>query len=429
MRLLYKTFIFSMLLMFLSFQQIYGGQEGNIRASAFLKIATDPDSSGTRKQTIKELMEFVEESDPEKAFVKLSALDSIVIYGGNVGGVKRVMLSNLSPFEYFPQLRELILPFNRVVDVSPLSNLVNLKILRLDGNRITDLSPLGDLKKLEELNIDNNRVEDLSPIQDMENLEFFSASGNLIREVAPVDGFTKLQDLNLADNQISNIDPLKNLAGKQVDTVSLNLSDNTIEDIGPLAGLKISVLNIANNQVRDIGPLVNVKSMYELNIKGNPVEKDDSFSRLAEMVSLIHTDSYGNDVQKEKKRKTGEIGPELTGTWRSGTIESEWGRVSVEMRFEGDGAFIQKIQPVQAPKEAFTVEGHYYFENGVLVLEVKTDERKLRVQIEGDLLLLDDGDDKAAGSPMRLKKVSGGDGSGKAGFFEKLRRMLGIRKY
>lgn len=231
--LYYCYFIFLLLPISFAYSNDSQGHLKMTKTSAFLTIASDPNVSKAQKHTVKELMNLVGESDPIKAHSKLVKLQSIVIYGGNIGGIKNINLSDISPFEDFYNLQELILAYNQITDIGPLSKLTNLKILRLDNNKIKDITPLRELKNLKELNIDNNQISDLSPLKGLINIESLTAQGNLIEDLNPIDELTKINELNLSHNQIRNVHSL----GNYQLIFNLHLDHNQITNIDSLANV------------------------------------------------------------------------------------------------------------------------------------------------------------------------------------------------
>ncbi|MBI2519040.1 MAG: leucine-rich repeat domain-containing protein [Bdellovibrio sp.] len=147
-----------------------------VKTITFLDYCTIPKKSDGLKKTVDELFNFIgmdEQTDNcEKAFEALKEENNITLSGRGVSFLE------------------------------PLLGLPNVEELEVDHNQIVDLSPLQHLKKLRYLNISHNKVRNIRAISGLENLEWVNASDNLyIRDATPLYGLIKLQEVYLHGNQ------------------------------------------------------------------------------------------------------------------------------------------------------------------------------------------------------------------------------------
>ena len=100
------------------------------------------------------------------------------------------LLNNLNP----DNIKELILGYNYLTDISNIKLFKNLEYLNIEYNKITDISVLRDLKNLEILYIDNNKIKNISVIKYLTELKYLG-----------------IINLKLESDQIQYIKSLKNL--------------------------------------------------------------------------------------------------------------------------------------------------------------------------------------------------------------------------
>ncbi len=104
---------------------------------------------------------------------------------------------NLTGLEHATDLQFLILPQNKIHDLSPLSGLTGLVYLTLESNQISDISPLSGLVNLELLGLGNNQIRDVSPLAELINLKKLVLSGNPISDISPLVGLENLENLDI----------------------------------------------------------------------------------------------------------------------------------------------------------------------------------------------------------------------------------------
>ncbi|WEV52861.1 leucine-rich repeat domain-containing protein [Bifidobacterium sp. ESL0704] len=195
-----------------------------------------------------------------------------------------------------PQLGELNLADNEIVDATALSGLTSLTTLDLSGNQISDISPLSDLQNLTKLNIANNKVTDISPLS----------------------GLSKLTSLNIDDNQIENVKPLAALNG----LTNLSLSGNHIDDTKPLTGLSgLTTFDLKNQSLS-----VTVESLSPATIDLPTMNRVDSANATCaptgcsvSVAAMQKSSGYRAVVNYPKNIKEGTLSFDETGALGSAT--------------------------------------------------------------------------------------------------------------
>ena len=411
-------------------------------ARGFLEIARDPHATAEQKHTVAALMEFAGETEPLKAFEKLKSSDVLALYGGGEDG-----LSDLSPLSDLTGLQTLVLFNHRISDLRPLENLTNLQTLRLEANRIRDITPLGKLHKLQSLQITDNQISDLRPLSELTQLETLWLSKNQITDISPLRGLKQLRDLYLTGNKVTDLRLFSELAvsdlrlggngitdisalrGMNQETpgfINLDLSNNTIRDISPLAKLgRVTSLNLAGNQIADIAALDN-PALDWLDLEGNQLTRVPDLGKL---VGLAHINLKRNPIQdhaplvaikKERPRldiaadeafthafegslpaKKELVGSPLLGEWKSDPIESEWGKMLLELRFKENGVVYQGMLSAEPGAEgSFSADGRFSVRGDRLEMTIQEDTSEWRFEVKDDILTLEHDGEK-----VRYKKV------------------------
>lgn len=161
-------------------------------------------------------------------------------------------------------LKHLTIAGYRITNIGFLAELTNLKHLNLRSNYIKDITILAQLNKLQYLDISSNRIKNINGLENLVNLKFLYLGFNTIREVASLENLKKLSILSLSFNQISNIDFVKEL----VNLYSLSLNSNKIQDISSLEKLiSITNINLQNNPISILPKTLKaLQNLEELNV-------------------------------------------------------------------------------------------------------------------------------------------------------------------
>ena len=116
---------------------------------------------------------------------------------------------DLSPLKNSTSLKNLILQYSDISDISFLSNLTNLEILSLEGTKVEDLSPLVNLKNLHTLYLNDTPVEDISVLKDLKNLEILDISETNVHDISPLRNLNSLHSLYVQHSKVENLKPLR----------------------------------------------------------------------------------------------------------------------------------------------------------------------------------------------------------------------------
>ena len=144
-----------------------------------------------------------------------------------------------------------------ITDLSVLRSCTSLEKLDLRDNKITDISPLVELPNLKWLRLWNNKIEDINPLLSLSGIEFLDLDGNNVSDISVLEYLPNLKALWLNKNPLNSLEPLRSMTG--LEKLGLANTGLTDEDLTLLAGLK---------------------SLTELNIKGNETLSAGAFDKL-----------------------------------------------------------------------------------------------------------------------------------------------------
>ncbi|MCL1791731.1 MAG: protein kinase [Peptococcaceae bacterium] len=100
-------------------------------------------------------------------------------------------------------VKELVLHFNNISDVTPLQVLKDLEALDLSLNRISNVGPLGTLTNLTSLDLSNNAIRDLSPLRSLVGLKVLDISSNNINDISGLKGLVNLKQLTISSRGLT----------------------------------------------------------------------------------------------------------------------------------------------------------------------------------------------------------------------------------
>jgi len=104
-------------------------------------------------------------------------------------------ITDISPLQFFPRLKKLVLAGNNINDLSPLKTLAYLEELNLAENPIADLSELKTLKKLKKLRISSDKVLDISILESLKNIEFLGLQAKNVKDFSSISSLPQLKSL------------------------------------------------------------------------------------------------------------------------------------------------------------------------------------------------------------------------------------------
>ena len=184
----------------------------------------------------------------------------------------------------------------------------NILSLDASGREITSLKGIERIYRLADLNLENNSVEDLTPLRGLKMLKTLNLNNNGMVDLAAVN-FKRilhlpLRKLNLRQNakvlgdgeiiRLSDIGILGNIRTLE----ELDLRGNGITDIEPLRHLKgLNRLNIRENTIKSLEPLSELRSLKYLNIHSNEdIESLEPLRGLGNLETLIMKNVCINDL-------------------------------------------------------------------------------------------------------------------------------------
>ena len=199
-------------------------------------------------------------------------------------------ITNLSGLQHAIHLKELVVPFNLISDLTPITSLKSLKYLDAGYCNISDITPIANLTQLTWLGLGHNTITDIGSIANLTDLIVCYLSDNYITEVNPLANLTRLELLGADINRITDITPLANLT--QLNTLHIN--NNDITDISPLANLtQLTDLHLQNNQIGNISPLANLINLSHLELQNNRII---DIAPLANLTNLEYLDTDNNPI-------------------------------------------------------------------------------------------------------------------------------------
>lgn len=104
------------------------------------------------------------------------------------------------------KITSLVVPDERLEDISGIENLSNLKELYLTGTNVSDISKLKGLTNLQLLCLTGTNVSDISELKELTNLKTLDLAFTKINDISDLKGFTNLQKLELTAVKISDTD-------------------------------------------------------------------------------------------------------------------------------------------------------------------------------------------------------------------------------
>ncbi|CAF0823061.1 unnamed protein product [Adineta steineri] len=144
-------------------------------------------------------------------------------------------INKLEHLEHFPQLIQLSISHNHLVDIRLLNRLRSIEKLNLSHNLIDSIDSLKSLQNLVMLNISNNNISSIAILNSCHALQSLDASGNSIQQIEDLSQLTKLKYLNLHKNFIDTLNSVSRHWPKSLHT--LVISDNEIQDLTEISYL------------------------------------------------------------------------------------------------------------------------------------------------------------------------------------------------
>ncbi len=194
----------------------------------------------------------------------------------------RTPLSNIEVLSNLKQLEKLNISYSNINDFNTLTQLINLKSLDISGTKtkgnisgfdnflslgelimastnIEELDFISNTKSIQRLNIDSSPISDLSPLTGLENLSILQANNTAVKDILVL---VNLENLKLIYCDNSKVD--KNEASKFIDAKpGTTVIFNTDELLKWWDGLPESWQSIAHSRMRLSNP-VNKEQLHKI---------------------------------------------------------------------------------------------------------------------------------------------------------------------
>ena len=256
----------------------------------------------------------------------LPQIQSVLAQNGGIThlGLSDLPIRDLSLFRLYDgnltplPLIELDLNRTQITDITPLNEFPLLRNLELAGNAIVDLSPLSSIVGMSELDLSDNALSDLTPLQGLSSLERLDLSRNPLLTASSlvpiVMNNPDLSHLALASIPIQDLSTVLLSGPQALPLIDLDVSDTGIDGNSLLvlrSGLE--VLNVANNQITDLTNMASlVANLRKLDVSQNQLT---SLSTLAIPFGsrLQRLEAAGNaNVDSESLKLAIQRSPRLT---------------------------------------------------------------------------------------------------------------------
>lgn len=211
---------------------------------------------------------------------------------------------SLEDLNYLPNLRQLSLYGQRIMDLTPLAGL-HLTRLCLAKNEIMDVSPLKNCTYLTELNLAWNPIEDISPLAGLTHLKKINLSYTQVLDIAPLAAlpltsfemvwsslvdYTPIKDMTRLDTlRISRLTKEEAFIFKSLTSLTnLTLYASTIRELSALSPLKnLQNLDLWSSQFERIEGVENFPFLSRITLGHNPIA---DLTPLKQSRSLEHVD-------------------------------------------------------------------------------------------------------------------------------------------
>lgn len=199
---------------------------------------------------------------------------------------------SLEPMFFVNSLESIVLEKNSISDLTSFTNFKKLTRLILPNNKITDISPLLDLPNLEELDLSRNSIKDYDSLKNIKSLKNLKIQFNKINNISFISQLINLTELNLSFSEgFEDISVVRHLK----DLVTLEVNEVILKEIpfdSPMPKLK--KLSFARTGIKDIKNLVHTKNLVELELYGLSAIED--ISSLANLTNLTYLSLTHNKV-------------------------------------------------------------------------------------------------------------------------------------
>lgn len=184
-------------------------------------------------------------------------------------------------------LRWLNLSNNVLTDIKALECLRTLEVLNVSRNRLHGKISVGKFTKLKALVLNGNEIDSIGGLEKLTCLETLIVSQNKLSSFGGwIAGGTSIQKLSASNNPIAWNEDGKDAAyglSKLVSMKELRLNHTGMNSVphGLVSMRRLRILELGSNTIEtfeDIKVLSSLKSIWQLNLKGNPLASVDGYS-------------------------------------------------------------------------------------------------------------------------------------------------------
>ena len=160
-------------------------------------------------------------------------------------------LSSMEILKDYPNLREVILSYNNIPQITCLEYTPKLLEINLDHNAISRIENLNPVKGLVSLNLSYNSISRIEGLETLVYLEHLDLSHDNIAVISNLWRLTNLKSLNLSHNKIKAFGDL--LANNNLTTIDLSFNAiSMLETNSELLPLSLKHMNLRGNNIANI---------------------------------------------------------------------------------------------------------------------------------------------------------------------------------
>lgn len=182
-------------------------------------------------------------------------------------------LSSMEVLKDYPDLREVILSYNNIPQITYLEYTPKLLEINLDHNAISRIENLNPVKGLVSLNLSYNSINRIEGLETLVYLEHLDLSHNNIAVISNLWRLTNLKSLNLSHNKIKAFGDL--LANNNLSTIDLSFNGISIlETNSELLPLSLKHMNLRGNNIANIlevRVLDELEALIDVDLDENPM--------------------------------------------------------------------------------------------------------------------------------------------------------------
>ncbi|KAK3595229.1 hypothetical protein CHS0354_021545 [Potamilus streckersoni] len=161
---------------------------------------------------------------------------------------------------------------NNITKIENLEKCPNLRQLSLVENRLVQMIGVAKLKHLTVLNLSNNSLVSIDGLRDLVELTWLNLSGNSVKVIEGLQTNVNLQHLDLSDNSISSLSDISMLQGLQTLLLHGNIL-TTLRQAPQFLPSSIVILSLAENEISDINEVSYLScfaQLQQLSVMNNP---------------------------------------------------------------------------------------------------------------------------------------------------------------